>query len=178
MFRSLFRKNPARQQAERLYEAVVCAARLPAIFRDDGAPDTPEGRFEVLTVVMALAMRRLKSLGERALSEELVAVFFQNLDDQLREMGVGDLSVGKKIRRLAEAFYGRVQAYDAALQQTDDEALRGALARNVLASDAPAAATGLALRVRQYDQSLAGAALSALESRLVAFAAPTRSEGA
>ena len=139
----------ARADAEKIYATIVSAARRPEFFAALDVPDTPEGRFEILTIHVYLVLRRLKAAGEaeRERAQALLDIVFQNLDDALREMGVGDLSVGKKMRRMAEAFYGRIAAYGPALDacdpgdaaSTDDaghdtdgeDALKTALARNV-----------------------------------------------
>jgi cytochrome b pre-mRNA-processing protein 3 len=110
------RPSGARVVAERLHAAAVTQARTPALYARMGAPDTVEGRFEVLCAHVILLLDRLK--GERGLALEarqtLFDVFVSHLDGAMREMGVGDLAMGKRMRRLGEAFYGRLQAYDEA----------------------------------------------------------------
>lgn len=134
MFLRLFRKDPRRVAADTLYGHLVDAARRPEPFVAYGVPDTVEGRFEVLATHVFLALRRLKLEGSegRRFAQEVFDAFFRNIDDQLREMGVGDLSVGKKIRKFAEAVYGRMGAYEDALSHHGDDALIAAVARNVL----------------------------------------------
>mgnify|MGYP001352493189 CR=1 FL=1 len=133
VFKSLFRKDPVRSQAETLHDALARQARAPEFFLAGGAPDTAEGRFEVLAAHMFLALRRLRR--EAPATDRLMRlvqeVFFERLDSALREMGVGDLVVGRKIRALAEAFYGRNAAYERALAD-GGENLAGAIARNIL----------------------------------------------
>lgn len=143
MTRRWFRKDQTQSQAETLFEALNEAARAPALFAAAGAPDTVDGRFEVLGLHVFLAMRRLKrdAPASDRLSAALQEVFFRRLDDALREIGVGDLSIGRKIRGLAEAFYGRASAYDKAFG-AGPEALAAALARNVFES-ADASRAGL-----------------------------------
>ena len=108
---------------------------MPAFFEDFGVTDDVEGRFEVLTLHMYLVLQRLKSGGEAAdaFSQELFDTFFTNMDDSLRELGVGDMAIGKKIRNMAEAFYGRVGAYEASIG--DKDALSAAISRNVFLSE-------------------------------------------
>ncbi len=145
MIEALFRKDRSRSQAESLYAALAEQARAPDFYVRAAAPDTAEGRFDVLALHMFLAIDRLKKDGPasdrpiRLLQE----IFFKSLDSALREMGVGDLSVGRKIRALAEAFYGRVAAYERALA-ADRPTLCAALARNILGSDDHARAAALA----------------------------------
>lgn len=129
----LFKKDPVRSQAETLYAAIAEQALAPEFFAVAGAPDTPEGRFDMIALHMFLAVDRLlrDAPADDLLAQRLQEVFFERLDGALREMGVGDLSVGRKIRGLAEAFYGRYAAYRDALA-AGDGALGAAIARNVL----------------------------------------------
>ncbi|MBI2719892.1 MAG: ubiquinol-cytochrome C chaperone [Rhizobiales bacterium] len=113
----------------RLYEAIVAASRRPEPFAAWEVADTVDGRFDMIALHLFLTLDRLK--GEKAaLRQALVDEFFADMDRSLREMGVGDLSVGKKVRKMAESFYGRLTAYDRALRE-GPEALNSALARNV-----------------------------------------------
>ncbi len=158
---SLFRRKSETPSVERVYAEIVAAARRPALYAVGGVPDTVMGRFESLVLHMSLALRRLKELPPPAdsLSQELVDRFFADLDSALREIGVGDVSVPKKVKKLGQAFYGRLAAYDAAL--ADDagaEELEAALARNVLdRSDQPGLASVLAREVRAAAKAVGGA---------------------
>ncbi len=139
MILSIFKKAPERARAEALYGAIVEAARNPAIY-EAGAPDTVEGRFDVLSAHIYLALRRLKSGSEAdpKLAQALFDVFFQNMDDSLRELGVGDLTVGKKIRKMAETFYGRIGAYESAFDEPASaraQSLAETIARNWLGEE-------------------------------------------
>ncbi len=106
--------GPARTAGARLYAAVVAQARQPALYAVLGAPDTPDGRFEVYTLHVLLVLARLKGQGPRAAhaSQALFDAYLSGLDHGLRELAVGDLSVGKTMRKLGEAFYGRGQGLD------------------------------------------------------------------
>lgn len=133
--KSLFQPRPAVLAGGRLYTATAAQARRPAFYAQMGAPDTVEGRFELYTLHVALVLRRLKGQGPQATetAQALFDAYVRQLDDALREMGVGDLSVGKKMRKLGEAFYGRVRHYDDALTALPDRApLEAMLARTVL----------------------------------------------
>ncbi|GJL94934.1 MAG: ubiquinol-cytochrome c chaperone [Hyphococcus sp.] len=122
-------------------------------YRDLAVPDTLEGRFEMIAIHVFLILRRLK--GEDAackkVSQKLFDIMFQNMDDSLRELGVGDLVVGKKIRKLAENFFGRVGAYEEAMRKDAAEnnlqALAKALGRNVYEDEAAPHAGDLATYV-------------------------------
>lgn len=131
--RALFRRNTDADTAHALYTATVIAARDPGFFMAWGVPDTVEGRFEVLCIRAFVLLRRLKGEPEAAaLSQAYFDLMFDDLDANLRELGVGDMSVGKKIKKLAGGFYGRIKAYDTAVDETDtDEQLANALQRFV-----------------------------------------------
>lgn len=133
----LFRPKPARQIGAALYEAVTRQARQPAFYADFGVPDTVEGRFELYNLHVVLLLHRLKGLGGEAgeVSQALFDAYVQSLDDALRDMGVGDLSVGKKMRKLGEAFYGRAKSYDSALSAGGEEL--SALVARTLYAEAP-----------------------------------------
>ncbi|MEE2688189.1 MAG: ubiquinol-cytochrome C chaperone family protein [Pseudomonadota bacterium] len=110
-----------------LYTEIVTRARSTEYFLEWGVPDTPNGRFEVLVLHLFLVMHRLRSEDglskfARAISEEAVL----DMDRNLREMGVGDLSVGRKVKTLAEMMYGRFGAYTDGIEG-DDEALSEAI---------------------------------------------------
>ncbi|MCI5044984.1 MAG: hypothetical protein MRY72_09830, partial [Aquisalinus sp.] len=133
MILSLFKPDEVQEAASDLYSDIVEQARCEVFYLDLEVPDTKEGRFDLITLHMFLALRRLKddARARERFSQKLFNVMFRNMDHSLREMGAGDLTVGKKVRGLAEAFYGRVRAYGNALDEEDREALGNALARNV-----------------------------------------------
>ena len=129
------RKERAEQLAGRvLYAAAAEQARQPAFYAELGAPDTANGRFELYSLHVILLLRRLKGGGEQAAatSQALFDAYIGSLDEALRESGVGDLSMAKKMRKLGEAFYGRVRSYDEALDQLPDlTPLNSLIARTV-----------------------------------------------
>jgi cytochrome b pre-mRNA-processing protein 3 len=117
---------------EAIYGMIVAQARLPAFYQSFGVPDTVNGRFDMVLLHLWLVLRRLRmSTDGTALAQALFDHFCSDMDDNLREMGVGDLAVPKRMVKFAEAFYGRTAAYDAALKAGGSE-LAQALARNVL----------------------------------------------
>lgn len=124
IWKRLFDPQPRSDQAWPLYEIVVAQARTPVLYRDYGIPDSLDGRFEAIVVHMVLVLRRLKRdfPAGLELAEALQEVFFTDMDRSLREMGAGDLGVGKRVKRMAEGFMGRLTAYEAAL---DAVPLRG-----------------------------------------------------
>lgn len=146
---------------ERIYAEIVAQARRPWPYARLGVPDTIDGRFDMLILHAFLVFRRLKAGDERAhaFSQDVFDAMFRSLDHTLREMGVGDMAVGKRIRKMAEIFYGRSHAYEAALSAEADRAgaLAEAIRRNIFAGEAPPGAAEALARhaVRQFDH-LAG----------------------
>jgi len=126
-----FSPSRASQDAERLLLQVTNASRNPALFGEGRAPDTLEGRFEVMGLHASLALLRLKQSPEaEPLAQAFVDALFRHLDSGLREDGVGDLAVPKRMHKLAGAFYGRADAYAEALSEATT--LQAVIARNVL----------------------------------------------
>lgn len=172
MILSLFRKDPQKDAAEALFTALSAQARDPAFYADLAVEDSVEGRFELLIVHAYLVLRRLRGQGRDAdrLSQHLTDALFSNLDGALREMGVGDLSVSKKIRSMAEAVYGRIGAYEAAI--TKDPAapdLAAALSRNVFGKPDAATANDVAAYLRRANEALAAQPLPRILSGIVSF---------
>jgi cytochrome b pre-mRNA-processing protein 3 len=122
-----------RDVAERLYRDLVNQARTPAFYRELGVPDTPEGRFEMVGLHVALVVRRLRAAGVpgSALAQELFDLMFADMDESLRHLGIGELSIGKQIKRLAGHFYARLHALDRALATVPAAPLAPMLRTNV-----------------------------------------------
>ena len=129
-----FRKPrlPPRGTIEAIYGMIVTQARDPLFYQDLGVPDTVNGRFDLLLLHLWMVLRRLRRVtGGVELGQALFDHFCGDMDDNLREMGVGDLAVPKRMQAFGEAFYGRSAAYDLALTD-NSEALAQALCRNIL----------------------------------------------
>ena len=123
---------PSRGTIEAIYGMIVTQAREPLFYRDLGVPDTVNGRFDLLVLHLWMVLHRLKSMeGGADLSQALFDHFCDDMDANLREMGVGDLTVPKRMRAFGEAFYGRAAAYDLALT-AGGEPLAQALCKNIL----------------------------------------------
>lgn len=173
MILSLFRRRSSQALVERLYLQIVAAARQPGFFR---APydiaDTLEGRFELLTLYSFLVLRRLSALPPPApdLAQDLTNQIFAGFDAALREMGVGDLTVPKRMKRLAGDFGGRSTAYARALDGV--EPLEAVLARNVFGSSVSQGAVALAQWTWAADAALAKAALVDFETQLPIMPGP------
>ena len=117
---------------EAIYGMIVTQAREPLFYRDLGVPDTVNGRFDLLVLHLWMVLRRLKPMdGGAELAQTLFDRFCDDMDANLREMGVGDLTVPKRMQAFGEAFYGRAVAYDVALAAGADP-LAQALCKNIL----------------------------------------------
>jgi cytochrome b pre-mRNA-processing protein 3 len=158
MILRLFRRTPEECSIASLYGMIVAQARAPAFYRNYGVPDTVNGRLEMIMLHTVLVLWRLEggAAPARGLGQGLFDHFCRDMDDSMREMGVGDLAVPRKMRRIGEAFYGRQAAYRAALGAPDEHPLAAALQRNVFAGvSKPAAAARLARYVRETVRQLA-----------------------
>ncbi len=147
MILARFRRNSQARTIHALYGAIVAQARSVAFYADYRVPDTVEGRFDLIVLHLVLLLNRLgrrQAEAARGLGQELFDAFCRDLDANLREMGVGDLAVPKRMQTFAEAFYGRQAAYVAALDAADQRVFEKALARNIFAAGNDAGAAQLA----------------------------------
>ena len=169
-----FWRKPGREAAEIAYRRVVEQARRAEFFTACGVPDTLDGRFELICLHAFLYLRRLKDEADTAaLAQRFFDTMFADFDRSLREIGTGDLSVGRQVKRMAEAFYGRIRAYELGLAG-DGAALATALARNLYAT-APAGGDcveRMAAYLRREVERLAGEPGAALIAGTVAFGPP------
>lgn len=153
----------------RLYTTLLEEARQPAFYAEMGVPDTVDGRFDMLMLHAVLLLRRLHDQGPEAdrMSQSLFGVLFDDMDRSVREIGIGDISVGRHVKKMGEAFNGRYRAYDAALGSPDDQPLIDALTRNIYLDDPPddgsvarlaatARSAATALERQDLDKILAG----------------------
>jgi cytochrome b pre-mRNA-processing protein 3 len=127
------KKNNNQAIVERQYQALTSAARMPDFYERLNVPDTVMGRFEMLSVVMILFFRRTRASATsgQEIAQEIVDAFFEDIDHSIRELGIGDNSVPKRMKKLAGMFYGRLEAYSNAMDASDPTALAAALSRNV-----------------------------------------------
>ncbi len=156
-----------------LYAAAVAAARDPYLYDTIGVADTLDGRFDLISLHVFLLVRRLRREPEpgSSLAQAVFDAMFSDMDVNLREMGVGDLSVGRRMRAMWEAFNGRAHAYDTALAAGGAAALEAALVRNVWRGTAPpdGCAAALARLVRAQAAALDGQPFAALAAGEAAF---------
>ena len=145
---SLIRRGRYERVGFELYGVAVAAARDLFLYTDLGVPDTLDGRFDMIGLYTFLLIQRLKRepAPGPALAQAVFDAMFSDMDVNLREMGVGDLSVGRKVRVMWEAFHGRAAAYAAAMTAGDMAALDAALERNVWRGKPPPDETTQALR--------------------------------
>ena len=143
IWRHLKGRKRRREAARRLYMAAVRQARDPTLYTAGGVADTLDGRFELIVLHVVPLMRRLRQCDEagRQLSQALFDVMFDDMDQSLREMGVGDLRVGKRVKQMARAFYGRATTYDQAFDRAPGAERRRSIAevleRNVFNNEPP-----------------------------------------
>lgn len=158
----LFKRDPNRALIDKLHGEIMAGVQQPGLYLHCGAPDTFEGRLEMLILHTSLTVRRIERLAAPGpeLAQDVLDGVFRHLDGTLREMGVGDVTVPKRMKKHAEAFAGRAVSYAKALEAGDDSALRLALARNV-ARDESAADSPETRRLAAY--------VHAVEARLATY---------
>ncbi len=131
----LFGKEDDRAAVRPLYAAIVAEARAPHWYQGGSVPDTIDGRFEMITAILSLALVRLETLGAMAEAALLTEVFVEDMEGQLREIGIGDVVVGKHIGKMMSALGGRLGAYRAAV--SGQAPLDDALVKNLYRGEAP-----------------------------------------
>jgi len=177
MFQRLLGRERRANQAivEALYAIIVASARQPKFYSDWNVPDTPLGRFEMMSLHVFLFLRRTR--GETgataAIAQEITDTFFLEVDHSLRELGIGDVGVPKRMKKLARMFYGRAEAYGGALDAEDDGALAEALRRNIRPESAVwPEAPRLAAYVQAAATDLAGQPSVEIEAGRLRYPAP------
>jgi len=176
MIFNLFRRTPRDiNTIASLYGTIVAQARSPAFYQNYGVPDTVNGRFEMIVLHAVLLLHRLNAAPEpiRGLGQAIFDMFCSDMDGNLRELGVGDLAVPRTMRRVGEAFYGRQQAYEAALAASGEQQVAVALARNVFGMSEPVAGPErLAAYAREAVRDLAAQDETALSRADIRFPVP------
>jgi len=135
IFSKLFKSKPAfSEEVQALYSALVAQSRQPVFYTDLEVADTVEGRFDMIVLHAFVVMRRLKEGGDEVkdFAQSLYDLMFADFDLNLRELGVGDMGLARRVPKMAEAFYGRITVYEEGLSTSDDDAaLKEALDRNL-----------------------------------------------
>jgi len=175
VWRRMTKESPYAAPAREAYLAVVAQARQPVFYSSHYVPDTIDGRFDMIALYAILLVRRIKGRGTPSdqFGREFMSFLFADMDRNLREMGTGDMRVGKKIKEMAEAFYGRARVYNDALD-TGEPALEDVLRRNIYAEveDDHGAAGALAEVVRQQANALETQELADILAGIVHFDPP------
>ncbi|WP_306146764.1 MULTISPECIES: ubiquinol-cytochrome C chaperone family protein [unclassified Roseibium] len=132
MILGLFRRR-SRDAEHKTYCEIVAQARQPVFYTDFLVPDTIDGRFDLIVLHAVLYFKRMQGEGKKVaeFTQDVFDLFFQDMDASLREMGVSDTRVPKKVRKMGEAFFGRADAYMAAVEAGNAEDLAQALGRNI-----------------------------------------------
>jgi cytochrome b pre-mRNA-processing protein 3 len=174
-FGQLFGDDPLVVPAQGVYEGIVGQARQPAFYALCGVPDNLDGRFELVALHAFLVLRRLKLRdGGGGLAQALIDVLIRDLDRSLREMDVGDLGVSRRVKEMARGFYGRIAAYEAGLDGSNDM-LQAALTRNLYGTIDRAPISGIVAMtayMRQEADSLDEQSLEDMMAGRVAFGPP------
>ncbi len=175
MLMRLFRRSAKDEVAAALYQVAVTQARRPEFYLEGAVPDTLDGRFDLLALHVFLLLHRLRAEGPRAsaLAQAVFDLMFADMDRNLRELGVGDLSVGRKVKTMAKALMGRIAAYEPGLASPSVliEALRRNLYRGQPVADE--AIVNVARYVGAAASDLARQDPEALLAGRVRFIAPT-----
>ncbi|WIY53999.1 ubiquinol-cytochrome C chaperone family protein [Devosia sp. YIM 151766] len=169
----MFRKNSATEPVYAVYNSIVAQSRQPVFYADWGVPDTVTGRFDMISLHMALLFRRLRQEpgGAKQFSQAVFDLFFKDMDRSLREMGAGDMGVPKKIQKMGNIFFGLLAALNEALDRGDPEALATVISRNIFdGADSPDV-RALAAYVLEHDAALAAQPAQAIMGGNVHFEA-------
>ncbi len=171
------RERQSREIANQLYLEAVAQARKPVFYTIFEVPDTLDGRFEMIALIGHMMLRRLRREGDAgaALSQAYFDAMFMDMDRNLRELGVSDTAIGKRMKKMMQGFYGRIAAYDEGLSETGDQSvLSQALARNLYGTVTVEAALPEAIAgyVRELDRALAAQPFDALAGGKVVFPEP------
>lgn len=146
MIFSLFRKDPFAEQALAAYNIIVAQSRQPVFYLECGVKDNVSGRFDMIALHMTIVFHRLHKGddNDKKFAQSLFDLFFKDMDRSLREMGVGDITVPKKVKKMGEVFYGLLGAVKDSYQSNDDQTLADALNRNLFNEEDPQNAAKLA----------------------------------
>lgn len=162
LLRRLFPDKDERGRYRPLYDAIVAEGRDPDWYVAGGVPDTLDGRFDMIALVLSLVLLRLEAEGEpgRLPSTLVTELFVDDMDGQLRQIGIGDVVVGKHVGRMMSALGGRLSVYRTAL--AGDEPLSEAMIRNVWRGEVPTDTAHAEARVRRLHGALAETPADAL----------------
>ncbi|MGV8855705.1 MAG: ubiquinol-cytochrome C chaperone family protein [Devosia sp.] len=174
MIRNLFRNNAATEPVYAVYSAIVAQSRQTRFYADWQVPDTVTGRFDMISLHMALLFRRLRSEtgGKKNFSQAVFDLFFQDMDRSLREMGVGDLGVPKRIQKMGNVFFGLLAALSEAMDRNDFAGVEQVLSRNVFADGQGTQVTAMAEYLLRQDALVATQSVDAITGGTIEFESP------
>ena len=156
MIFNLFRKPNGPSAVDEAYRSIVAQSRQVRFYADWGVPDTVTGRFDMISLHLALMLKRLKGDATgRPFGQQLVDRFFRDMDESIRELGVTDLGVPGRIKKMGKAFYGLAEALDAPLDNGDVPAVTAVLVKNIYEDAAASGAAELAAYLIAESQRLA-----------------------
>jgi cytochrome b pre-mRNA-processing protein 3 len=172
MILNLFRKNTATEPVYAVYSAIVAQSRQPHFYAEWAVPDTVTGRFDMISLHLALLFRRLRH-GKPAkdFAQAVFDLFFGDMDRSLREMGVGDIGVPKRIQKMGNVFFGLLASMSEAMERHDKPALVDVLARNIFDGQQGPNVEALADYLTAQDQALAMQSLEEITEGRIAFGA-------
>ncbi|MBE0581947.1 ubiquinol-cytochrome C chaperone family protein [Devosia sp.] len=173
MILSLFRKNTATAPIYAVYSAIVAQSRQPRFYADWLVPDTVTGRFDMISLHLALLFRRLRAESgeQKAFSQAVFDLFFKDMDRSLREMGVGDLGVPKRIQKMGNIFFGLLASMNDAMDKDDAAALQAVLSRNLFDGASGPHVEALAAYLMAEDRALAAQPVDAITGGSLSFEA-------
>lgn len=179
MLEKFFSRFQRKRDIYQLYSKIVEQARTPVFYLEYGVADTVDGRFDMILLHLFLVLQRLEEEGEgqAKLQRHLQEAFVADMDRSLREMGVGDMSIGKQVKKMSVAWFGRAEAYRRALTAESNDSLEEALCRNVYRDDANGDVVRLALYVRACSEGLSQQSIHAIKDKPI-FASPSGSSNA
>lgn len=180
MILNFFRKNPANDAVHAVYRAIVAQSRQPVFYAEWGVPDTVTGRFDMITLHMGLFFRRLRRSGKgpEQFAQALFDLFFKDMDRSLREMGVSDLGVPKKIQGMGNVFYGLLGKVNDALDAGDQKELEAVIARNLFAENPGQPTSELARYLERQSQHLSTQRIESLMAAEIEWAGTLNGEQA
>lgn len=173
MILNLFRKNTATEPVYAVYSAIVAQSRQPRFYADMQVPDTVTGRFDMISLHLALLFRRLRAeAGDRKeFSQAVFDLFFKDMDRSLREMGVGDLAIPKRIQKMGNIFFGLLAAISEAMDKNDAPALEAVLSRNIFENATGDHVSAMAQYLMAEDRALSAQSADAITGGRLAFEA-------
>lgn len=170
MILSLFRKNTATDAVYGVYTAIVAQSRQPVFYAQWGVADTVTGRFDMISLHMALLFRRLRTADEaKDFSQAVFDLFFKDMDRSLREMGVTDMGIPKKIQKMGNLFFGLLAAINEAMDRNDRDALAAVFSRNIFDGAEIEHSLTLADYAMAQDKALAALSVETITSGTVTF---------